>query len=41
MAIMCNVLKTKILYYFWVEFYIPKEEWLELGPSRGPQHVPE
>jgi len=36
MAIICTVLKTKIPYYFWVGFYIPKEEWLELGPSRGP-----
>jgi len=36
MALVCNVLKAKISYYFWVGFYIPKEEWLELGPSKGP-----
>lgn len=36
MAFICSVLKEKIPYYFWVGFYIPKEEWLELGPSRGP-----
>jgi GAF domain-containing protein len=36
MAFTCNVLKVKIPYYFWVGFYIPKEEWLELGPSKGP-----
>ena len=36
MAVICDVLKAKIPYYFWVGFYIPKEEWLELGPSEGP-----
>lgn len=36
MTFVCSVLKAKIPYYFWVGFYIPKEEWLELGPSRGP-----
>jgi len=36
MRLVCSVLKAKIPYYFWVGFYIPKEEWLELGPSRGP-----
>ncbi|MEM3770037.1 MAG: GAF domain-containing protein [Candidatus Bathyarchaeia archaeon] len=36
MALVCSVLKAKIPYYFWVGFYIPKEERLELGHSRGP-----
>jgi len=36
MAFTCDVLKAKIPYYFWVGFYIPKKEWLELGPSKGP-----
>ncbi len=36
MAVICDVLKTKIPYYFWVGFYIPKDEWLELGPAKGP-----
>jgi len=36
MAFTCDVLKAKISYYFWAGFYIPKEEWLELGPSKGP-----
>ena len=36
MAFTCDVLKAKIPYYFWVGFYIPKDEWLELGPSKGP-----
>ncbi|MBS7636337.1 GAF domain-containing protein [Candidatus Bathyarchaeota archaeon] len=36
MALVCSVLKAKIPYYFWVGFYIPKKDWLELGPSRGP-----
>ena len=35
MELICKVLK-KIPYYFWVGFYIPKGEFLELGPSRGP-----
>ena len=36
MNIMCQSLKEKIPYYFWVGFYIPKDEHLELGPSNGP-----
>lgn len=36
MSLTCSILKAKIPYYFWVGFYIPKEEWLELGPSKGP-----
>ena len=36
MTLACSVLKAKIPYYFWVGFYIPKEKWLELGPSLGP-----
>jgi len=36
MGIMCQSLKEKIPYYFWVGFYFPKGEYLELGPSKGP-----
>jgi len=36
MDTMCQSLKEKIPYYFWVGFYFPKGEHLELGPSRGP-----
>ncbi|MEM3616567.1 MAG: GAF domain-containing protein [Candidatus Bathyarchaeia archaeon] len=36
MTVTCDILKAEIPYYFWVGFYIPKEEWLELGPSKGP-----
>jgi len=36
MELICNVLKEKLPYYFWVGFYFPKGEFLELGPSRGP-----
>ncbi|MBS7615730.1 GAF domain-containing protein [Candidatus Bathyarchaeota archaeon] len=36
MTFTCKVLKAKIPYYFWVGFYIPKKEYLELGPSEGP-----
>lgn len=36
MDIMCLILKRCIPYYFWVGFYFPKENHLELGPSRGP-----
>ncbi|MEM1549160.1 MAG: GAF domain-containing protein [Candidatus Methanomethylicia archaeon] len=36
MEVVCEVLKRNIPYYFWVGFYFPKEEYLELGPSRGP-----
>lgn len=36
MNIICEVLKKNIPYYFWVGFYFPREEYLELGPSRGP-----
>lgn len=32
----CKVLKEEIPYYFWVGFYFPKENHLELGPSEGP-----
>ena len=35
MELICEVLK-KIPYYFWVGFYFPKGEFLELGPSKGP-----
>ena len=36
MELICRVLKENIPYYFWVGFYFPKGEFLELGPSRGP-----
>jgi L-methionine (R)-S-oxide reductase len=36
MDILCRSLKEKIPYYFWVGFYFPKDEYLELGPSNGP-----
>lgn len=36
MEIICEITKREIPYYFWVGFYFPKEEYLELGPSRGP-----
>ncbi|MGB9683574.1 MAG: GAF domain-containing protein [Candidatus Bathyarchaeales archaeon] len=36
MTLVCKVLKGEIPYCFWVGFYIPKEEHLELGPSEGP-----
>lgn len=36
MALICDVLKAKIPYYFWVGFYVPKKDWLEIGPSKGP-----
>jgi len=36
MKIICEVMKKNIPYYFWVGFYIPREEYLELGPSMGP-----
>jgi len=36
MRIVCEVMKKNIPYYFWVGFYIPREEYLELGPSMGP-----
>ena len=36
MDVLCQILKEKILYYFWVGFYFPKDEHLELGPSNGP-----
>jgi len=36
MEIICKILKKEIPYYFWVGFYFPRGEFLELGPSRGP-----
>jgi L-methionine (R)-S-oxide reductase len=36
MDIICRSLKEKIPYYFWVGFYFPKGENLDLGPSNGP-----
>lgn len=36
MVLACKVLKSEIPYYFWVGFYFPKEDCLELGPSEGP-----
>jgi len=36
MKIVCTVLKKHLPYYFWVGFYFPKENHLELGPSEGP-----
>jgi GAF domain-containing protein len=36
MRIVCEVMKKNIPYYFWIGFYIPREEYLELGPSMGP-----
>jgi len=36
MELICKVLKEEIPYYFWVGFYFPKGEFLELGPSKGP-----
>jgi len=36
MELICRVLKEEIPYYFWVGFYFPKGEFLELGPSKGP-----
>lgn len=36
METICTVLKDNFPYYFWVGFYIPKEDLLELGPSTGP-----
>jgi GAF domain-containing protein len=36
MEVICEVLKEEIPYYFWVGFYFPRSEFLELGPSRGP-----
>jgi GAF domain-containing protein len=35
MDIICTVLKRCIPYYFWVGFYLPRKNCLELGPSRG------
>jgi len=32
----CKILKEEIPYYFWVGFYFPRENYLELGPSEGP-----
>lgn len=36
MGQVCAVLKKSIPYFFWVGFYIPRERFLELGPSVGP-----
>ncbi|MEM2666699.1 MAG: GAF domain-containing protein [Candidatus Bathyarchaeia archaeon] len=36
MKIACKILKAEIPYYFWVGFYFPRENHLELGPSEGP-----
>jgi GAF domain-containing protein len=39
----CQFFKENIPYYFWVGFYFPKDEYLELGPSNGPpacSHIP-
>ncbi len=36
MELICRVLKEEIPYYFWIGFYFPRGEFLELGPSRGP-----
>lgn len=36
MKIICEVLKENLTYYFWVGFYFPKGDSLELGPSVGP-----
>lgn len=36
MALVCRILKAKLPHYLWVGFYIPKDNYLELGPSEGP-----
>ena len=36
MEIICEILKREISYYFWIGFYFPRGDFLELGPSRGP-----
>jgi len=36
MEVICAVLKESLPYCFWVGFYLPKEDLLELGPSAGP-----
>jgi L-methionine (R)-S-oxide reductase len=36
METLCRFFKDEIPYYFWVGFYFPKDEYLELGPSNGP-----
>ncbi|MBS7657297.1 GAF domain-containing protein [Candidatus Bathyarchaeota archaeon] len=36
MVIICQSLKRIIPYYYWVGFYLPRNEYLELGPSNGP-----
>jgi L-methionine (R)-S-oxide reductase len=35
MEIVCKGLKQNIPYYFWIGFYFPKQDFLELGPSIG------
>ena len=36
MDFLCQLFKAKIPYYFWVGFYFPQDEHLELGSSKGP-----
>jgi GAF domain-containing protein len=36
MDFLCSLFKARIPYYFWVGFYFPRDEHLELGPSKGP-----
>ena len=36
MEVICAVLKENLPYCFWVGFYFPREDLLELGPSAGP-----
>jgi L-methionine (R)-S-oxide reductase len=36
MDVLCRSLKENIPYYFWVGFYFPKDEYLELALSNGP-----
>ena len=36
MEVICAVLNENLPYCFWVGFYLPKKDLLELGPSEGP-----
>jgi L-methionine (R)-S-oxide reductase len=36
MHAICTILKRNMSYYFWVGFYYPKNEYMQLGPSEGP-----
>jgi GAF domain-containing protein len=36
MHAICTILKRNMPYYFWVGFYYPKKEYMQLGPSEGP-----